>query len=204
NTAVDTIVVPDGEGRPQLGVDVARFGEDSSVVYRVDTGIVMRRSWSEDAEEGREEREPALDDDGNQIRGMRLRYVDSWRGAPLVNKTHPDGSMEMGTAERVHEIAMSIGAGSVRVDASGLGGGVADRLWDLSKGGKYYDVVEVLGGAASPDRRKHYNNRAYKFDMLRRGMFQGRIGLDPRDEQLLDELSGLQYDFADAASGGGL
>jgi hypothetical protein len=204
NTAVDTIVVPDGLERPRLGVDVARFGEDSSVVYRVDTGAVMRRIWSDDAEVGGEEREPALDDEGNQIRGMQLRYVESWRNAPLVNKTHPDGKVEMGTAERVHNIAMAIGAGSVRVDASGLGGGVADRLWDLSGGGKHYEVVEVLGGAASPDRRQWYNNRAYQFDMLRLGMFKGHIDIDARDEQLLDELSGIQYDFADAASGGGL
>lgn len=204
NTAVDTLVEPTGEDRPVLGVDVARFGEDSSVVYRVDYGNVMRRTWNDDAEVGGEEREIALDDDGNPIRGMKLRFADSWRGAPLVNKTLPDGSVEMGTAERVHEIAMSIGAGSVRVDASGLGGGVADRLWDLSKGGKHYEVVEVLGGAASPDRRKHYNNRAYSFDMMRLAMFQGRIDLDPRDEQLFDELSGIQYEFADAASGGGL
>ena len=204
NTSVDSIVTPDGMERPRLGVDVARFGEDSSVVYRVDTGVVMRRAWDEDAESGSEEREMALDDFGDPIRGMRLRYVESWRGAPLVNKTHPDGKLEMGTAERVHNIAMAIGAGSVRVDASGLGGGVADRLWDLSGGGKHYEVVEVLGGAASPDRRQWYNNRAYQFDMLRLGMFQGYVDIDPRDEQLLDELSGIQYDFADAASGGGL
>lgn len=204
DTAVDTIIQLDGEERPVLGVDVARFGEDSSVVYRADSGIVMRRVWDDDAESGVETREPALDDDGNQVRGIKLRFVEAWRGAPLVNKMNPDGSTDMGTAERVHAIAMSIGAGSVRVDASGLGGGVADRLWDLSKGGKLYEVVEVLGGAASPDRRKHYNNRAYQFDMLRLGMFQGRVDVDPRDEQLLDELAGIQYDFADAASGGGL
>ena len=204
NTAVDTIVVPDGEELPVLGVDVARFGEDASVVYMVESGVVMRRVWSDDAEVGGEKREPALDDDGNVIRGQKLRFVESWRGAPLVNKTNPDGTMDMGTAERVHAIATSLGCGSVRVDASGLGGGVADRLWDLSKGGKTYEVVEVLGGAASPDRRKHYNNRAYQFDMMRLGMFQGRIDVDARDEQLLDELAGIQYDFADAASGGGL
>lgn len=204
NTTVDTIVQLDGSTRPTLGVDVARFGEDSSVVYRADEGIVMRRTWNEDADEGGEEREVALDDDGNPVVGWKLRYVDSWRGAPLVNKTHPDGTFEMGTAERVHEIAMSIGAGAVHVDASGLGGGVADRLWDLSKGGRHYDVVEVLGGAASPDRRKHYNSRAYNFDTMRLKMFQGRVDVDPRDEQLLDELASIQYEFADAASGGGL
>ena len=203
-TTVDTIVVPDGVEKPVLGVDVARFGEDSSVVYRADSGIVMRRKWSDDADDGTEEREPALDDDGNMIRGIQLRFVESWRNAPLVNKMLPDGSVEMGTAERVHNIAVAIGAGEVRIDVSGLGGGPADRLWDLSKGGKTYNVVEVNGGAASPDRRQWLNSRAYQYDMLRLGMFQGRIDADPRDEQLLDELAGLQYDFADAASGGGL
>lgn len=204
NTATDTMVLPDVNERPILGVDVARFGEDKSVVYRVDEGVVYRRSWSDEADDGSEEREIALDDNGEPTKGWKLRYLDSWSGAPLVNKTMPDGSKEMGTAERVHEHAMSIGAKSVRVDASGLGGGVADRLWDLSQGGKLYEVVEVLGGAASPDRRKHYNNRAYQFDSMRLRMFQGRVDLDARDEQLLDELSGVQYDFADAASGGGL
>lgn len=204
NTAVDCMVVPTGEDRPVLGVDVARFGEDASVVYRVDYGNVMRRAWSDDLDDGSEEREIALGDNGEPIVGMRLRFVESWRGAPLVNKTNPDGSVDMGTAERVHEIAMSIGAGSVRVDVTGLGGGVADRLWDLSKGGKSYDVVEVQGGASSPDRRKHLNSRAYEFDMMRLGMFEGRIDLDPRDETLFDELSSIQYEFADGASGGGL
>lgn len=204
NTAVDVVVEPDLDARPVLGVDVARFGEDKSVVYRADEGVVWRRSWSDDAEDGSETREIALGDDGEPVRGWRLRFVEAWSGAPLVNKTLPDGSVEMGTAERVHQIAMGIGADSVRVDASGLGGGVADRLWDLSKGGKLYEVVEVLGGAASPDRRKHYNDRAYQYDSARMRMFQGRVDLDPRDENLLDELTGVQYDFADAASGGGL
>lgn len=205
STAVDCVVRLTGEHKPVIGVDVARFGEDDSVVYRVDYGTVMRRAWVEGVDDGGElPMEPALDDDGNQIMGIRLRYVDSWHGAPLVNKMRPDGTTEMGTAERAHEIAMSIGAGSVRVDASGLGGGVADRLWDLSKGGTLYEVVEVLGGAASPDRRKHYNSRAYEMDSMRLGMFQGRIDIDGRDERLLDELASIQYEFADAASGGGL
>lgn len=204
-TAVDCIVEPTGEWLPVLGVDVARFGEDDSVVYRVDYGVVMERQWADDADEGVElPRAPKKDENNDEVTGMRLRYVESWHGAPLVTKIYPDGSTEMGTAERVHEIAMSIGAGSVRVDASGLGGGVADRLWTLSNGGKLYEVVEVLGGAASPDRRKHYNSRAYEMDTLRLGMFQGRIDIDGRDEQLLDELAGIQYEFADAASGGGL
>lgn len=202
---VDTIVEPYYDGRPVLGVDVARFGEDLSVVYRADRGNVMRRVWSDDIDDGSETREPALDDNGLEIEGTKVRFLESWRNAPLVTKVNPDGSVEMGTAERVHQIAMSLGAGEVRVDASGLGGGVADRLWALSNGGKHYAVVEMLGGASSPDRRQWLNQRAYQMDYtLRRGLFDGRIDIDPRDEELLDQLSGIQYEFADAASGGGL
>lgn len=206
DTAVDTIVVPHRDSRPVLGVDVARFGADQSVVYRADKGTVMRRAWSDDAEDGKElPREVALDDEGFPIEGIQLRYVDSWMNAPLVSRTMPDGKVEQGTAERVHDIAMSIGAAEVRVDASGIGGGVVDRLWELSRGGYHYEVIEMLGGATSPDRRAHYNNRAFQMDgVLRLGMFQGRIDIDARDEKLLDEMMGVEYDFADAASGGGL
>lgn len=204
NTAVDTDVYPDHDLRPWLGVDVARFGEDLSVVYRSDRGTVMEAVLDEEgAATGKVV--PKLNEEGHPIQGMKLRKVESWRNAPLVTKLRPDGTEEMGTAERVHAIAMSVGAESVRVDVSGVGGGVVDRLWTLSNGGTLYEVVEVLGGAASPDRRRWLNNRAYQMDgVLRLGMFNGTIDLDARDDELLDQLSGVQYDFADGSSGGGL
>lgn len=214
NTAVDTMVVPDSEHRPVLGVDVARFGEDLSVVYRADRGTVMRYAMEPEIGDDGEPtggfvqsttREVALDDEGKPLTGYQLRRVDSWRNAPLVTKMRPDGTEEMGTAERVHQIALSVGAGSVRVDVTGVGGGVVDRLWNLSKGGKLYEVVEMLGGAASPDRRRWLNNRAYQMDGgLRQMMFDGKLDIDPRDEDLIDQLSGVQYEFADGSSGGGL
>lgn len=206
STAVDTIVRPHFNQRPILGVDVARFGEDLSVVYMAEEGVVLSREWEDDPDEGGEKKRiPRTMDDGSDMIGWRIRFVESWRGAPLVNAMRPDGTIEMGTAERVHAIAVGYGAASVRVDVSGLGGGVVDQLWTLSEGGRLYEVVEMLGGASSPDRRQWYNNRAYQLDgTLRLGMFSGRIDLDPRDEELLDQLAGVQYEFADAASGGGL
>lgn len=214
NTAVDTIVSPDLALRPSLGVDVARFGEDKSVVYKAEYGTVMRYGVEEELDDegnptgamiSNGKLEPKLDDNGYPIQGIKLRYVDSWHNAPLVTKVRPDGTEEMGTAERVHQIAISIGAGSVRVDVTGVGGGVVDRLWTLSNGGKLYDVVEMMGGAASPDRRRWLNDRAYQMDgNLRQRMFDGTMDIDPRDEDLLDQLSGIQYEFADGSSGGGL
>lgn len=155
NTSVDVEVMVDMELRPWLGVDVARFGEDLSVVYRADRGVVMVPVMENDYDDDGNMLEtmsptgkmtPKLDEEGNEVRGLKVRYVDSWRGAPLVTKMNPDGTSEMGTAERVHAIAASIGAESVRVDVTGVGGGVVDQLWNLSRGGKSYDVVEMMGG----------------------------------------------------------
>jgi hypothetical protein len=208
-TAVDAVVELDYDDRPVLGVDVARFGEDWSYVYRADRGIVMRRKWVDDPDsedDGKElPREPALDDNGLNIVGYKLRFVESWRDAPVTTRVMPDGKVMIGTAERVHDIAMSIAAKEVRVDASGMGIGVVDNLWRLKiEANADYEIVEMLGGAASPDRRAHANNRAYQFDYFRKLCFQGRCDIDPTDETLIDEIAGLVYDFADGASGGGL
>lgn len=208
-TAVDAVIFPDLEDRPVLGVDVARFGEDWSYVYRADKGVVMRRKWIDDPDsedDGMElPREPALDDLGYNIVGYKLRLLDKWRDAPITTRTMANGKVELGTAERVHALAMQTGAKEVRIDASGIGSGVIDRVWQLRfEAGADYDVIEMLGGAASPDRRAHYNNRAYQFDHFRKLAFQGRLDIDSTDEKLIDEMSGIIYDFADGQSGGGL
>ena len=208
-TAVDAVVEIDFDDRPVLGVDVARFGEDWTYVYRADRGIVMRRKWIDDPEDendGKElPREPALDDDGLNIVGYKLRFVEKWRDAPGTTRVMPDGKTIIGTAERVHAIAMAIGAKEVRVDASGLGGPIIDRIFALAQqDGADYEIMEMLGGAASPDRRQWYNHRAYQFDHFRKLCFQGRCDIEPTDELLIDEMAGIIYDFADGQSGGGL
>ena len=205
-TASDAVVEPDFAIRPVLGVDVARMGGDSTVVYRVDEGIVMRRRWAEGVDDGKElPREPAIGDDGEYIRGKRLRFVESWRDVPLVTRHLADGTEIMGTAERVHELAMSLGAREVRVDAGGFGVSVTDRLWELRyRAGADYQIVEMNSGAPPPDRRAHYNNRAFQYDNFRKGCLHGTIDIDGSDEKLLDELMGIEYDFADGSLGGGL
>lgn len=213
STAIDTVVEPYFDDRPILGVDVARFGEDSSYVYRVDRGVVMRRAWIDDPDsedDGRElPREPALDDYGQEIVGFKLRYLDSWKDAPVTTRRvqQKDGTwIEMeGTAEKVHGWAKATGAKEVRVDASGLGQGLVDAMYSVRDADNAtYVIREMLGGAASPDRRAHYNNRAYQFDHFRKLAFQGRLDIEPTDETLIDEIAGIIYDFADGQSGGGL
>lgn len=205
-SAYDTVVFPDLGGRPILGVDVARQGGDHTVVYRVDEGVVMRRKWAEGLEDGKElPREPAVDDFGHEKRGKHLRFLESWKDAPLVTRHLEDGTEIMGTAERVHELAMSLGAREVRVDVGGFGIAVTDRLEEL----KYlarasYEIIEVSSSNPSPDRRAHHNNRAFQLDNFRKGCHQGTIDIDIADERLTDELLGIQYEFVDGSMGGGM
>jgi hypothetical protein len=60
--------------------------------------------------------------------------------------------------------------------------------------GKYI-VISILGSAASPDRTRWFNARAYNFDSLREQMLEGKIDIDPDDSDLLDEMMMLRYKF---------
>lgn len=192
-------VMPDVD-HPQvvLGVDVARMGSDSTVVYKAERGYVM----AIDDETGEPTGGLILDEEGRPVPGVRVRLVDSWSQAPFTDRTNEDGTITKGSATRIHELAMQLGASEVRVDASGMGHGVIDPLFELAK--YRYAIIEMLGGAASPDRRAYLNKRAYEYSELRRQAFQGTLDLDPTDEQLLDELEGIVYEFADGQSGGGM
>ncbi len=190
-------VMPDPENPVRiLGVDVARQGTDYTVLYLAEHGFVQRT----DEETGEPTGDLIEDDEGNPIPGIKVRYIDSWQ-APFVNQTNQDGTITRGSSERIDEWARALGVQQVRVDASGMGHGVIDPL---SATAKPYVIVEMMGGAASPDRRAYLNNRAFQYSEMRRRAFQGTLDLDSKDQRLLDELSGIQYDFADGSSGGGL
>ena len=153
DTAYDADIVEDGNVRPVLGVDVARFGEDESVVVG---------NW-----------------------GGRCRVVESWGKVDTIE-----------SARRVHELAVSLGASEVRVDASGIGGAVFDALNVLPDFvGKLYTLIGVDGGARSPDLSRWSNMRAYSHDFLRQEMLGGRVDLDFEDLELREELLGLSFRF---------
>jgi hypothetical protein len=154
----DLDIEPTGQ-RPILGVDVARFGNDYSVIYSNDGG--------------------------------KVRFVDSW------NKT--DG---MTTAQRIHDTAMSMLASEVRIDSTGLGGPILDRVAQIRNEAEAdYDIVAMVGSERSPDRTQHHNARAWWYDRFRYGLRDGHLDLDPKDEKLKDELMGIEYKFAAASNG---
>lgn len=187
----NAVVFPDmQEPYLVLGVDVARMGNDSTVIYQFERGTVQATHPETGETLGRD---LISEDTHEPVRGGKLRFVDSWQKSYFTSRVGPDGKLLQGTSERIDEWARALGAKEVRVDASGLGGGVLDPLYVLCKGD--YIIIEVFGGGASPDLRQYANQRAFRYSEMRRMVFQGEIDLDPQDEELIDECGGLLYSF---------
>lgn len=149
----ETEIEEDMAIRPLLGVDIARFGVDESVVFL--------------------------------NRGGRARALDSWGKTDTVE-----------SARRVHRLAQKANAAEVRIDVSGVGGGVYDMLKELDEfKNKVYILIGVDGGTKSPDLRRWANARSHNHDQLRDLMAQGLIDLDYDDRELADQLINLTYRF---------
>jgi len=179
--AVNTVVLPDPDGIPELGVDIARMGSDKSFVYKIEHGQV----WETDPETNT----PTVP---TEKMGVRARLVDSWSKAPLTG----DDPKNLGSAERIHGLALEMGVKIVKIDASGIGGGVIDGLATLNKDNRYI-VVEIFGGAAPSDKREYLNARAEGFFDLKTRFRGGLIDLDSQDDKLLDEMRGMLYEHTD-------
>ena len=152
--AHDTNLNDDPAIKPILGVDIARFGPDESVIYI--------------------------------NRGGRCRLLDSWSKTDTVE-----------SARRIHKTAQEIGASEVRIDATGVGGGVYDMLKELEEfSKKTYALIGVDGAKRSPDPRRWANSRAYNHDQLRIAMNLGQIDLDYDDAELKDQLLNVTFRFS--------
>jgi hypothetical protein len=77
---------------------------------------------------------------------------------------------------------------NVRVDDTGLGGGVTDRLREQG-----HMVSAINFGASATDEEKHLNARTELFWSLRERFREGTIAIDPADRKLLRDLSVLRY-----------
>lgn len=165
-TAYDTVIEP--EGAPTvIGVDVAAMGEDESVVY-VNQGGRVRLF----------DREITYDDGGSERTTSGVWSKED----------------EVSTARRAHAIAMYLGATEMRIDAAGMGGGIATMLMRLPEfANKCYVVVRVKGSQATTDRDRWQLSRDQNHDNLRRMMHDGLIDLDRSDTLLRDELLLITY-----------
>ena len=115
--------------------------------------------------------------------GNRARMLDSWGKSDTVE-----------SARRIHGHAQRLNASELRIDASGIGGGVFDMLKNLDEfASKVYALIGVDGGSRSPDNRRWANSRAHNHDQLRTLMAEGKVDLDFDDEELRDQLLNMTY-----------
>jgi hypothetical protein len=157
--AVDTKAFVASDTPVILGVDIARFGSDKSVVYSNENG--------------------------------KLRFVADWEHAPTTE-----------SAERVHRAAVDLNATEVRIDGSGIGGGVVDIL--MLKEDVNYTIISMNSNGASPDRKKWHNARAWWWDKFRMDLRSGAIDLDasdPHHENVTDEWQSVEYKFNPQSGG---
>lgn len=108
-----------------------------------------------------------------------LRFVDEW---------NEPNAME--TARHIHRTALERGVSEVRIDGTGMGGPIADAVFELAEG--RYEVIEILGSDPSPDKRRWFNFRAWSFWLFQDQLTKGEIDLDVTDSQLSDELLGME------------
>jgi hypothetical protein len=146
-----------------MGVDVARFGDDQSVLR-------WRRGYDLDV-----------------IEPIRLQGVDTMTLASVVN-LHALGSL--------HTKGMR--ADAVFVDETGVGGGVIDRLHQLSlrtaKGVNFADKAIGGVGMRGSDGERYSNRRAEMYGGLRQWLRNGGA-IDPQDLDLQNELTAIEYGF---------
>lgn len=110
----------------------------------------------------------------------KLRLWDSWNERNAMK-----------TVQMIHEAALATGVSEVRIDASGLGGPIADQVAFLAEDFDYA-VIEMIGGYASPDRARYFNARAYWYASFAEKLRDGELDIDPEDEQLQEELLGIE------------
>lgn len=156
-TARACVIEDDPNGFKVLGVDVARYGEDATVIAYNNGGHVE-----------------------------------------ILASMQSKDTMEV--AARVHKIALELKIDQVRVDGVGVGGGVVDRLTQLSRSvGRLYSVVEMTANATPPDRTLHRNARAYWYDSLKFQMRSDMVDIPVSEdeksdaEKLTRELGGIRY-----------
>ncbi|QIK64521.1 hypothetical protein G7068_16225 [Leucobacter viscericola] len=159
---------------PIMGVDLAAMGDDESVVYVNRGGIA--RIFDEEITYV-----DGVDEDGQEIRRTT---------SGVWSKED-----EVSSARRIHAIANHIGATEVRLDAAGLGGGVATMLMRLEEFAEAeYVVIRVIGSASSTDKAKWVRARDENHDDLRLKLRMKEIDLDPTDKILKDQMLAVTQD----------
>ena len=135
-----------------LGVDVARFGDDQTVIRT------------------------RLGRDARQFPPIRLRNASTTTIAQSVID-----QVDVLRTFNLRVVIMVDGTG-------GYGGNVVDKLRELG-----YDVIEVLFSAKADNPKAYFNKRSEMYGRLKDWLGVGY--LDPDDQDLKTELTGVMYMF---------
>lgn len=133
-----------------IGVDVARYGDDKSVIY-VRQGLATMEI--------------------RKYMATGSQWLMDFAGivSEAINVWEPDG---------------------VFIDEVGLGAGVVDRLRQLG----YNDAVGVNGAREPQDKDLYLNKRVECWGRMRDWLKSG--GAIPNDQELIDDLTAIEYGFA--------
>lgn len=96
----------------------------------------------------------------------------------------------METAGKVIKFGRDLGIGDsdIRIDDTGLGGGVTDRVREQG-----HRVTAINFGSKSTDEDTYADARSEIHWLLRERFREGNIAIDPRDGKLLRDLAVLRY-----------
>lgn len=199
---LETMVVPDEDAEIHVGFDVSRSEKgDYSYLYTAQEGFVwITREWREDPEsaEGGWDWFDLPAPQKTTKRGIKIRYLDRWRGLPFFPLHNDAGqrTTDIAANERVHAHMKELGATELRIDADGMGAIMHDAMVDVMDGA--YDIIRMMGNDPSPDRNAWYNQRAYQYSELSRRMRMGEVDIeaDTKEHPLVKQLGAIEYKFA--------
>lgn len=95
----------------------------------------------------------------------------------------------MMTAGEIAKQADKIKPSSIKIDSTGLGAGVYDRLKEM----KNYPVEDIISGEKAHDPERFWNFRAEAHWLIRERMEQDMLDLPQKDMELRGQLTNIRY-----------
>lgn len=200
---LDTTVIPD-EGAPiRVGFDVSRSEKgDFSYLYTAQEGWVYQTHVWKPGPDGLYDYQELDAPKKTDKRGIRLRYLDRWRGLPFfpIHNSSGQRTSDEAANERVHAHMTELGAVQLRYDSDGMGHIMGDAMLDVMDGS--YDLIPIKGNGASSNRDTWYNLRAEAYSNLAQRMRMGEVDIEADTDQhpLVKQLGGIEYTFASGYS----
>lgn len=198
SVGLETTVIPDDGAQVHIGFDVSRSEKgDFSYLYSCVEGWVYETGEWREGENGFDWYELETPKKTDK-RGIRLRFIDRWRGLPFIPIHNAKGQRitEEAANERAHAAMKEFAATQLRYDSDGMGQIMGDAMLDVTDNS--YLLIPIKGNGASPNRDTWYNLRAFGFSELANRMRRGEVDIeaDTDEHPLVAQLGAIEYKFA--------